>query len=157
MADDEFNAYMRIAEEYMGRGRYYMAANAYRLASTFKPSDPLAYAGRGHALLASGEYLSAATFISKTIEMFPEYAGFDIDLVAMVSDKDALENRIIDLEKWVKNSGGAVELNFLLAYTYHQIGRDQKALEAIEAAYEKMPKNTSVVIQKQVIEASLKK
>ncbi|GAI11990.1 unnamed protein product, partial [marine sediment metagenome] len=87
-AEDKFNRHMRAAEEYLKRGRYYRAADAYTLAAIYKPDDPLAYAGKSHALFAAGEYMSSALFLSRALEIFPEYAQFKIDLVAMVGDKD---------------------------------------------------------------------
>ncbi|MHC4126533.1 MAG: hypothetical protein ACYSRR_08810, partial [Planctomycetota bacterium] len=47
---DKFNQNMRAAEEYLKQGKYYRAADAYTLALVYKPKDPLAYAGKSHAL-----------------------------------------------------------------------------------------------------------
>jgi tetratricopeptide (TPR) repeat protein len=153
-SEDKFNQSMRAAEMYLKQGRYYRAADAYTLASLYKPNDPLAYAGKSHALFASGEYMSSALFLSRCLQIFPEYARFKIDLVAMVGDRDKLESRVVDVEEWVGRSGGAPELQFLLAYVYYQMGRLQPAKEAIDVACEKMPDSSAALALKKVIEDS---
>ncbi|MHC4738746.1 MAG: tetratricopeptide repeat protein [Planctomycetota bacterium] len=135
---DKFNEHIRAAENYLKEGKYYRAADAYTLASIYKPSDPLAYAGKSHALFAAGEYMSSALFLYKTLNMFPEYARFKIDIVAMVGDRDTLETRIADVERQLKKTD-ASELNFLLGYVYYQIGRLNEAKKQAEIAYKTMP------------------
>jgi tetratricopeptide (TPR) repeat protein len=149
-AEDKFNRYMRAAEEYLKRGRYYRAADAYTLAAIYKPDDPLVYAGKSHALFAAGEYMSSALFLSRALEIFPDYGRFKIDLVAMVGDKDRLESRIKNVEQWLDESD-APELKFLLAYVYYQMGRQPEAKEMINAAFEKMPQSSAVVALKKAI------
>lgn len=155
-SNDKFNRHIWAAEEYLKQGRYYRAADAYTLASIYKPADPLAYAGKSHALFAAGEYMSSALFLSRALDIFPEYARFKIDLVTMVGDKDKLESRIVDIEQWLERSN-AGELQFLLGYVYHQMDRSQLAKEAIDAAYEKMPSSPAVIALKKAIESPTKK
>lgn len=150
-SDDKFNQHMKIAEDYLKQGKYYRAADAYSLASIYKRNDPLAFAGKSHALFAAGEYMSSSLFLSRALEIFPEYARFKIDIVAMVGDRDKLESRVADVEEWLKSSGAA-ELEFLLGYVYYQMQRPDRAKDMIEAAYEKMPQSLSVVALKQVID-----
>jgi tetratricopeptide (TPR) repeat protein len=152
-SEDKFNQHMRAAELYLKQGKYYRAADAYTLASVYKPDDPLAYAGKSHALFASGEYMSSALFLSRALQIFPEYAQFKIDLEAMVGGRDKLETRVVDVEEWLDRSS-APELHFLLAYVYHQMGRPQRAKEAIDAAYEVMPEAPAVLELKKAIEDS---
>jgi tetratricopeptide (TPR) repeat protein len=152
LADDKFNRYMRAGEEYLKESRYYRAADAFSLASVYKPSNPLAYAGKCHALFAAGEYVSAALFLSKTMEIFPQYAQFKIDIVAMIGDKDKVESRIADMKEWYDRSGAA-ELQFLLAYIYYQMDRLDAAKEAIEKAYEEMADVGAVAVLKQAIDS----
>ena len=129
---------MRTAEEFLKQGKYYRAVDAYTLASIYKPDDPLAYAGRAHALFASGEYMSSAYFLARAINIFPQYVNFKIDLNAMIPDKDRLESRIADVKQWIEKTQSA-ELSFLLAYIYYQLDKPDLALEAINFAAEKMP------------------
>lgn len=153
-SQDKFNQNMRAGELYLKQGRFYRAADAYTLASLYKPNDPLAYVGKSHALFASGEYMSSALYLSRALQIFPGYARFKVDLAAMVGDKDKLESRVVDVEEWFKRSG-APELQFLLAYLYYQMDRPQPAKEAIDAAYEKMPDSVAVLALKKAIDASL--
>jgi len=147
---NKFNQYMKLAEDYMQAGKFYLAADAYTLASIYEPLNPLAYAGRAHALFAAGEYMSSGYFLAKAIEIFPEYTRFKVDLVAMVGDIDKLESRIVDILQWHEISA-AGELEFLLAYIYYQTGKLDKAAEFINSASEKMPDAAAVTVLKQAI------
>ncbi len=155
LSKDKFNRYMKMAEDYMHEGRYYRAAEAYEVASFYKPRDPLAFAGRGHALLAAGEYMSSALFLERAIESFPEYVWFKVNLQKMVGSKDALENRIAEIEKWQQRSNSG-QLSFLLGYVYHQMNRIDKAEEYILTAHEIMPDSVAVSALKKAIEAGQK-
>ncbi len=155
-SEDKFNRHMRAAELYLKQGRYYRAADAYTLASIYRPDDPLACAGKSHALFASGEYMSSALFLSRALQIFPEYAQFKIDIEAMVGDRDKLETRVVDAEEWLERSG-APELHFLLAYVYYQMDRPQRAKEAVNAAYEKMPEAPAILALKKAIEDSIQR
>jgi len=155
LSESKFNWYLKEAENYLKQGKYYRAADAYTMASIYKPRDPLVYAGKSHALFAAGEYMSSALFLSRALEIFPEYAWFKIDILAMVGDKDQLESRIGDVEQWLKLNDAA-ELRFLLGYVYYQTGRLEKAKESIDLAYEKMPDSTSVIVLRKAIDDTIK-
>ena len=154
-SDSKFNQYLKAGEDYLKQGKFYLAADAYTMASVYKPNDPLAYAGKSHALFVAGEYMSSALFLSRALNIFPQYAAFKIDLVLMAGDRDTLENRIVDILKWLKESN-APELQFLLAYIYYQMDRLKIAQETINAAYEKMPNSNAVLILKTAIDAAVK-
>jgi tetratricopeptide (TPR) repeat protein len=152
-SEDRFNQNMRAGEMYLKQGKFYRAADAYTLASLYKPDDPLAYAGKSHALFAAGEYMSSALFLARCLQIFPEYAKFKIDLTAMVGDKDLLETRIVNVEECFKKTN-APELQFLLAYLYYRMDRLTPAKEAIETAYKMMPDVPAVLTLKKAIEDS---
>ena len=151
---DKFNQNMQAGEQYLKQGKYYRAVDAYTLALIYKPADPLAYAGKSLALFAAGEYMSSALFLSRAMELFPEYASLDIDIVALTGDRDILETRAADAEQWLQKTDIA-ELHFLLAYVYHRLGRLEEAGTAINAAYEKMPDAPAVIALKKAIESTL--
>ena len=153
-SNDKFNQHIRAAELYLKQGKYYRAADTYTLASIYKPDDPLAYAGKSHALFAAGGYMSSSLFLSRALEIFPEYARFKIDLVAMVGDRDKLESRIADIRQWLERTGAA-ELQFLLGYVYYQMGRTDEAKKAVDAAYEKMPNSPAVIALKKAIDSAI--
>lgn len=154
-SEDKFNQYLRAGENYLKEGKYYRAADAYTMASVYKPKDPLAYAGKSQALLAAGEYMSSSLFLSRTLDIFPEYAMFKIDIVTMVGDRDKLESRIVDIEQWLKQNN-AGELQFLLAYVYYQLDRLDRAAKAIDIAYGKMPDSHAVSVLKSAIDNAMK-
>ena len=148
---DKFNKYMKAAERYMAAGEYYRAADAYTLASIYKDNAPLAYAGRSHALLGAGEYMSSSLFLARALEAFPGYAGLDVDLAGMIGDIDKLESRIADIRQWLDISD-AGELHLLLAYIYYQTNKTGQAKVSIEKASEKMPDSAAVMMLKRAIE-----
>jgi len=150
-SDDKFNRHILAAENYMKQGKYYRAADAYSLASIYKPDDPLAYAGKSQALFAAGEYMSSSLFLSRAMEIFPEYAKVKIDLFWMAGDKDLVENRILEAREWYQKSGSA-ELEFLLSYVYYQLDRMEFARQMIESAAKKMPDSRAIAAMKKAID-----
>jgi hypothetical protein len=151
VSDDKFNRHIRTAEGYMKHGRFYRAADAYTLAIVYKPTDPLGYAGKSQALFAAGEYMSSALFLARALEVFPEYAKLRIDLVGMIGDKDALENRILEAKEW-RDISKSAELEFLLSYVYYQMDRLEFARRAIESAAKKMPDSQTIAAMKKAID-----
>lgn len=156
LSEDRFNKHMREAEGFMRQGRFYRAADAYTLASIYKPNDPLGYAGKSVALFASGEYLSSSLFLARAIEIFPEYPKVKVDIVGMVGDKDTVENRILEARDWMDKSDSG-ELEFLLSYIYYQMDRLEFAKQSIEAAAKKMPDSPAVAAMKKAIDERLAK
>jgi tetratricopeptide (TPR) repeat protein len=155
-SDDKFNHHMKAAEGFMKQGRFYRAADAYTLASIYKPDDPLGYAGKSMALFGSGEYLSSALFLARAVEIFPEYPKVKVDIIGMVGDKDTVENRILEAREWMDKSDSG-ELEFLLSYIYYQMDRLEFARQTIEAAAKKMPNSPAVAAMKKVIDERLAK
>lgn len=150
-SEAKFNQHIQAAENYLKTGRYYRAADSFALASIYKLDEPLSLAGRGHALFAAGEYVSSALFLSRALEIAPEYARTKIDFVVMLGGEDKLENRIADIKEWLGKSGSG-QLEFLLGYVYYQIGRLGPAKQVINAASKKMPKSTAIDILKKAID-----
>ncbi len=144
---------MAEAQDYMNKGKYYQAASAFEKASMYDSKKPLAVAGRSLALFGTGEYISSALYLSRAIEMSDEYARTKVDLAAILGDKDKLESRIADAQEWLERSV-APELEFLLAYTYYQMGRLAPARQAIETAQKAMPKSVAVRKLKAIIDAA---
>lgn len=148
---DKFNQHLRLAEEYLKQGRYYRAADTYTLASIYKPGDPLAYAGKSHALFAAGEYVSSALFLSRALEIFPEYARFKIELEYLIGDRGTIESRIADIKRWQERSDSA-DLQFLLGYICYQMGRLGEAKEFIDAAHKRIPEAPAVDAVKKAVD-----
>ena len=142
--EDKFNKYVTAGETYLKQGRYYRAVDAFALASVYKSDAPRAHAGRSLALFAAGEYMSSALFLSRALEIYPEYAESKAYFAAVLRDKDKLAQRIADAEECLElcrepGSGlsGEGELAFLLGYVYYQMDRLGEARKMINAAAEK--------------------
>jgi len=166
-SETKFNQHIWAAEDYLRQGMYYRAADSFALASIYRlapseaGSDPvhafglaLSLAGRGHALFAAGEYMSSALFISRAIEVDPEYARSEIEFVAALGGKDKLQSRIADVKEWLEKSDTG-QLHFLLGYVYYRMGKLQEAKEAMDIAYEKMPQSQAVDMVKKAIDDSI--
>jgi len=151
LSDSRFNQHMGDAEEHLKAGRYYRAASSFSLASVYQANDPLALAGRGHALFAAGEYVSSALFVSRALAINPEYLQMRVDLGALIGDERKLAGRIADIEQWLARSGSS-QLQFLLGYVYYRTGQLLQAKQAIDTAYEKTPESPAVQVMKITID-----
>ncbi|MBN1806403.1 MAG: tetratricopeptide repeat protein [Sedimentisphaerales bacterium] len=149
-----FNHHFQEAQDHLQRGRYYVAVDSFAMALIYKPNDPLCLAGRGHALLAAGEYISSALFLSRAIEAYPEYAGTRINLAVMLGGPNILDVRIADIKEWQQRSGSG-QLDFLLGYIYYRTGRLGPARKAINSAYVKLPQSGAIAIVKKAVDDAL--
>jgi tetratricopeptide (TPR) repeat protein len=149
-----FNHHFQEAQDHLKSGKYYAAANSYALASIYKPDEPLCLAGRGHALLGAGEYISSALFLSRAIEAEPEYMRAKIDLAATLGGQHILDSRVADIREWLLRSGSG-KLDFLLSYVYYRMGRLGPAQQAIGAAYAKMSQSVAVVTVKKAVDNAI--
>ncbi len=149
-----FNSHFQEAQDHLRGGRYYAAADSFAMSSIYKPDEPLCLAGRGHALLGAGEYISSALFLSRAIEADAEYVKTKIDLAAMLGGQHILESRIADIREWLLRSGSG-KLDFLLGYVYYRMGRLGPAQQAIDAAYAKMPRSAAVVAVKKAVDDAI--
>jgi len=147
LSESKFNLHMQEAEEHLKAGGYYRAASSFSLALIYKADNPQALAGRGHALLAIGEYVSSSLFLSRALEVNPEYLRTKVDLAALLGGENKLAERIADIEQWLARSGSS-QLQFLLGYVYYQTGQLQRAKQVIDAAYEKTPDSPAVQVMK---------
>jgi tetratricopeptide (TPR) repeat protein len=163
----KFKEYMRGGDVYLQEGKYYRAADSYTLASVYKSGSAVAEAGKSHALLAAGEYMSSSLFLMRAFDKFAESeagvgdgaqegSGSSVLLLFSSSfsliDRDTLEKRVSDIEAWHEQTGSS-ELQFLLGYVYYQMGRYERAGGAIEAAYGDMGDVEAVRALKKAIES----
>jgi tetratricopeptide (TPR) repeat protein len=149
-AQTKFEQHVRAAENYLKAGRYYRAADSYSLASIYKMSDPSCLAGRAHALFAAGEYVSSALFLSRALELAPEYIYTNVDLVTMLGGVERFETKLANARRWLSENDSG-KLQFLLAYVYYRTGRLQQAKRAIAVASQKMPDSMAVEIVRKAI------
>jgi hypothetical protein len=149
-----FIHHFQEARDHLRGGRYYAAADSFALASIYKPDEPLCLAGRGHALLGAGEYISSALFLSWAIEADAEYVKTKIDLAATLGGQHIIESRIADIKEWLLRSGSG-KLDFLLGYVYYRMGRLGPAQQAIDAAYAKMGQSAAVAAVKKAVDDAI--
>jgi hypothetical protein len=164
---NKFEQYFKAGQEYLKQGKYYRAADAYTLASIYKPGPAgslgkpeaaaLAYAGKSLALFAAGEYMSSALFLGRALQtdQFPIFS-FQFSIPA-----DKLDSRIADAEECLRlcrkagyQTGGVGELQFLLGYIYLRAGRLAEAKKAIDEACEKLPDAPAVIALKKAVESA---
>lgn len=139
------NGYLASAEEAMGRGQYYKAAGQYQLAMTVDPRNPLPLLGRGHALLAAGDYVSALLAIERGIRLFPQIAAFRLDLPALAGRHDAFDIRRADIEDRLSQAEH-YELRFLLGYLELYSGFEEEGLRDLDRAAKAAPPDRVIAI-----------
>jgi len=138
------NEYLRRAEADMQSANYYRAADLYAMAARIDPDSPLPVLGQSQALVAAGEYLSAANLLSRAIDRFPGIAYFRIDLNAFIPNPQLLEARRADLERILKQNED-YRLRFLLGYLEYYSGYTLPGLDDLAKAAAKAPPGSAPV------------
>jgi hypothetical protein len=137
------NDYLRRAEHDMRTGNYYRGASVYAMAASIDPSSPLPVLGQSLALIGAGEYISAASLLSKAVEKFPDIAYFRIDLKAFIQDPRVLQSRRADLERLLKTNED-YRLRFLLGYLEYYSGYTLPGLDDLARAAIKAPPGSPI-------------
>lgn len=133
-----FNNEMLKAESFMEIGQYYDAAKRYDQARLLAPQNPLPYVGKAHALLAAGEYMSAAANLVQGLERFPELAKVKFDLTTLMGGVATVDVRRSDLARRLESSED-YRLRFLLGYLELYSGNHDFALENLDRAASEAP------------------
>jgi tetratricopeptide (TPR) repeat protein len=152
-AQDRFNTHLLLGNKLMEEGHFYRAIDAYTMALVYKPDNVLAMAGKGHALFAAGEYMTAAMFLSDAIELNPQYINTKITVNDMTSNRDTLDARMAEIDQ-LQQKIDVVELDFLQAYFNYRIGSFGPAQEKIDNVLQKKPGFKAAQILKNAIEAA---
>ncbi|QOJ13645.1 MAG: hypothetical protein HRU75_02870 [Planctomycetia bacterium] len=121
------------AESLMHIGQFYDAAGRFEAARSLEPNNPLPLLGKGHALLAAGEYLSAAVAIIAGLERYPELAKFNIDLQALLGDGEIVDIRRADILDRLREQEEP-RLRFLLGYLEYHAGMHDSGMAHLEKA-----------------------
>lgn len=136
--------HIRAAEDLLRTGEYYRARAVYRQARVLDRRNPLVHLGEGYAMIAAGEYYSAAHQIGRGIEMFPEVALFKMDLNAFITEPDLLEKRRADLERRLERVED-YRYRFVLGYIEYFSGFETFGLANLRKAAENAPEGSGVV------------
>lgn len=139
----EINDAMLKAESLMDVGQYHEAASRFEQARALDPGNPLPYIGKGHALLAAGDYLSAANLIARGLERFPELARFRVDLQTLLGGAEIVDIRRADLISRLRTAEDA-SLRFLLGYIEYHAGDRESGLENLDRAAEAAPSDSFI-------------
>jgi len=138
-----FNDCMAAAESALHAGQYYRAADLFSLARTMNADDPLPLLGRGHALIAAGDYRTAAWCLQQGIARFPQIAAFRLDLVSLIGRPDVFDIRRADLEGRL-TSADHFELRFILGYLEFYSGLPEEGLRNLRQAAEAAPPDSVI-------------
>ncbi len=153
LAAARFSEYIKAADAFMKEGKYYRAADTYILAGIWDSRHPVSLIGRAHALFAAGEYMSSAYYLARAFTIDPEYAKRKVDLIAIIGDKDLIENRIIEIISCQKQSESG-ELAFILAYVFQHTDRAYAAKQIMAVATQKLPDDPAVAALANVINSA---
>ncbi len=151
LADEKFAGFMDVAEAFVKNGQFYKAADAYALAIVWKPKDARGYLGQSFSLLAAGEYMSSAYYLSRALKLDPKAATKKYNLAEFVNNRDVFESRILEIATWQERSKSG-ELAFLLAYISYQDDKAARAVNQIRKAKEAMGDEPAVMMLKNIID-----
>jgi hypothetical protein len=127
------------AESLMEIGHYSEAVDRYESARLIEPTNPLPLIGKGHALLAQGNYRSAALALLQGIELADRYPGVAsllfqrLDLTALMGGGEIVDIRRADLMRELEQRE-TPELRFLLGYLEYHTGDRQRGMENLKRA-----------------------
>ncbi len=131
--DDPSNTAMLRAEALMHADDYAAAAREYDKAALFDRRNPLPLIGKGHALLAAGDYRSAAGALLRGLELYPNLARFRVDLQTLLGGGEIVDIRRADLAQLLERNEDA-RLRFLLGYLEYHTGNVERGLENLDKA-----------------------
>lgn len=131
-AESSLNRLLAEAEAYLRNGEFLKASAAYEKARAVDPANPLPLVGRAHALLAAGDYLTAAESLVQGLQRYPELARFDFDLEAFMGG-ETIDIRRADIGRRLEARDDAT-LRFLLGYIEYHSGHRESGLEHLRRA-----------------------
>jgi len=127
---EKFDLYMAQAQQFIKAGKYYRAADSFSLAAIYDSKNPRVHLGKAHALLAAGEFMSAAFYLETAFELSPDAAQKKTDLKKFFADEEKFNARIKELDRWKERTGQPM-LAFLKAYVFYQQGKFDQAQNEI--------------------------
>ncbi len=133
------NDQMLKAESSMSIAHYAEAVDRYDTAHMIDPANPLPLIGKGHALLAQGNYNSAALTLLQGIELADRYPGMAplllkrLDLKSLMGGGEVIDIRRADIMRQLAQHESP-ELRFLLGYLEYHSGDREHGLENLKRA-----------------------
>lgn len=116
-----FDELMASAEQALAEGEYFWAERKFDRALRFTPGHPMALAGRGHARIGAGLYVSAAMSLHRLLVDHPEM--IDVTYAPqLLPNRVRLDSVVRVLEQQAAQRGRDQAMSaFLLAYLGHQL------------------------------------
>jgi hypothetical protein len=130
-----FNELVRIGEQKLALGEYFLAERRFNQALRFMPGHPLATAGLGHANIGAGMYLSAAHVLQSLISFQPEMIDVEYESQLLPARIDLIRAAVAVQSRLEEERDGGTYA-FLLAYIGHQLhDRDmiERGLHTLES------------------------
>lgn len=135
-----YRRHMDAAQRDLGEGRFFDAEDQFTRAIAAMPNDPLAKAGRIHAQLGAGLYLSASSNLRRLVRDHPEFVGlrFDPKLAP-----DAARTQVIakELREQIDqgSTGMGLETSLLLTYLGRITGDQAMTDEGLKDMSTRLP------------------
>lgn len=123
-----FNELMRLAEESLRAGDYFMAERRFLRALRFTPNHPMALLGVAHSQLGAGLYLSASLSVQRLLSEHPEMIDVAVS-PELLPPRERLNETVQELQSRLNERRDRDAYGFLLAYIGHQIG-DRSLIES---------------------------
>ncbi len=135
----ELNDQLLKAESLMDIGRFGEAADRYERAALIDPDNPLPLLGKANALLAQGQYASAAGTLQRAIELADRQPGLAaallrrLDLTELMGGGETIDMRRSDLMRQLERAEDP-NLRFLLGFLEYHTGNTQRGLDNLRRA-----------------------
>ncbi len=129
--------YLARAEAFLREGKYYRAAGQYEIARELDRTNPLPLLGKGQALIGAGDFFTAAHMLQRGLAMLADAARFQLELPALMSQKQILERRRGNIEKRLAGTlrdADRYRLAFVLGYIEFYSGQAEAGMKHLEAA-----------------------
>jgi hypothetical protein len=132
--DTVLNRELADAEAAMDTRDFYRAAAIYESAARIAPTNPLPLLGRAHALLAAGDYASAAVSLQAALQKDPALlASFSYDLERLLGGAEIIDIRRSDLRRQLEQDEDP-RLRLLLGYLEYFGGQRDRGAENLRKA-----------------------
>lgn len=130
-SDQLFLGHMKKGEQFLADGRWFDAEERFALALSLRAGDPLAAAGRVHAQIAAGMYLSAALNLRNTLRAYPELmaAKYAAELLPRGERLNTVRAQL--KARSTRDTLVARDAGFLLTYLGWQTGNPQDVAEGL--------------------------
>lgn len=130
---DIFSEHMSKGQDFLAQGRWFDAEERFSAAISMQPGDPMAAAGRVHAQIAAGMYVSASVNLRNTLRAYPELIAARYD-AKLLPHGERLERVRAQLrQRAERNTLPARDAALLLTYLGWQTGSEKDITDGLTA------------------------